>query len=69
MKVTFVEELENKNAWRECMFCKRCDSYKHIVHHQLQPTEEWWFECWNCERETAPAPTYKEAKERWIKGV
>lgn len=65
MKVTFVEEIEHKCAWRECMFCRRCDSYRFIVHHQTEPTEEWWLECFNCGRKTEPASDYKTAKERW----
>lgn len=65
MKITFIEEIEQKNAWRDCMFCRRCDSYKYILHHQTAPTEEWWYECWNCGRTTAPASDKQTAKKRW----
>lgn len=71
MKVTFIEEIEHKSVWRACMYCKRCDSYKIIVHHQLQPEtdRDWWIECWNCGYESTPAFDYNGAKEHWRKGI
>ena len=46
MKVTFVEEIEARKAWRECMACPQCNELKYNIHHQLQPYEAqgWWVE-------------------------
>ena len=67
MKIIFMEEIEDKHAWRECMFCRRCDSYHYKIHHQTEPETDkgWWLECCNCGRVTAPAPDRKTAIQRW----
>jgi len=70
MKVTFVEEIEARHAWREKMYCSRCTSGKYNIHHQLQPEigNCWWLECAECKYESKSAPTRALAIKQWIKG-
>ena len=50
MKVTFMEEIEAKHAWRESMYCPKCDCGNYRIHEQLQPEvkDPWWIDCPNC---------------------
>lgn len=67
MKVTFMEEIEAKHAWRECMYCPKCDSGTYRIHHQLKPetSDCWWIACPECGHESSPAPTREFAIKRW----
>ena len=67
MKVTFMEEIEVRKAWREPMCCPVCGDFKYNVHHQLKPetSECWWIECPNCGHESQPAPARDIAIARW----
>lgn len=67
MKVTFIEEIEARKAFTRRMTCPKCSGFKYSIHHQLQPQENWWFACDDCQYETIPTPEFKIAKERWAK--
>ena len=66
MKVTFIEELESKHAWRASMYCPQCDEGKYTIHHQFQPwPDEWWISCDNCGYELDHSPTRETTIMRW----
>lgn len=67
MKITFVEEIEARKAWRNSMCCPQCNEYKYKIHHQLKPETSlaWWLECDNCNYESEPMLTRGLAIERW----
>ena len=68
MKITFVEEIEARKAWRECMACPQCNELKYDIHHQLQPDNPasgWWLACPNCGFESPASPTREIAIARW----
>ena len=71
MKITFMEEIEVHHAWRECMYCKKCDNGTYRIHHQITPyTEEpWWLECENCGNESIHAPSKQIAIRSWKNDV
>ncbi len=67
MKITFMEEIEARRAWRECMACPRCDELKFNIHHQTSPQtyNDWWVSCPNCDFTADAAPTRKLALQNW----
>ena len=67
MKVTFMEEIEVKHAWRECMYCSNCNSGTYRIHEQIMPytDEPWWVECTECGYESRPSMTREGAIARW----
>ena len=67
MKVTFIEEIEARHAWRECMYCSKCDNGTYRIHHQTMPyvDEPWWVECASCGHEGKPSVTREGAINRW----
>ena len=67
MKVTFMEEIEARRAWRECMYCSKCNEGRYKIHHQLQPetSNAWWVECETCGFESPSAPTREIAITKW----
>lgn len=69
MKVTYVEEIEAKRAWRSCMGCAQCGELKFDIHHQVQPEilESWWVECPNCGHEGCHTLS-RDAAITWWKG-
>ena len=71
MKITFMEEIEAHHAWRECMYCKKCDNGTYRIHHQITPyaEEPWWIECPNCGYESKPSAIRSGAIARWKRGL
>lgn len=67
MKITYIEEIENRTAFSRKMYCPRCGSHIYNIHHQLQPETDrcWWIECDECGRESEGAITKKYAIEKW----
>ena len=67
MKVTYIEEVENRTALSRKMYCMKCGSHIYNIHHQLQPEVAncWWIECDECGHESESAPTKKLAIEKW----
>ena len=67
MKVTFIEEIEARRAWRANMYCPQCDEGTYKIHHQLKPesSHAWWLECCNCGFESYPSPSREIAIARW----
>lgn len=67
MKITFVEEIEARRAWRDCMGCMQCGELKYDIHHQLKPEEpdNWWIQCPNCGHESFHSPSREIAILRW----
>ena len=70
MKVTFMEEIEAKHAWRESMYCPQCDCGNYRIHEQLTPgtDEPWWIDCPNCGYEGGHSATRSGAISRWQRG-
>lgn len=69
MKVTYYEELEARKAWRNCMYCPKCDGYKYTIHQQLHPITRvaWWVQCDNCGYESMHCYSREEAIAHWKK--
>ena len=67
MKVTFLEEIESKHAWRDVSYCAKCNNGIYEVHHQLEPetSDCWWVMCPNCKREMPHMPTRAMALKYW----
>ncbi len=70
MKVTFMEEIEAKHAWRESMYCPKCDCGSYRIHEQLQPEvkDPWWIDCPNCGYESEHTYTRQGAIYNWQRG-
>ena len=71
MKVTYIEEIKSCHAWRESMYCSKCNEGKYKIHHQLKPETSmcWWIECENCGYESTPALTKYLAITNWRNNV
>ena len=69
MKITFIEEIEARRAWRDCMGCMKCGELKFDIHHQIQPKvgDCWWVQCPNCGHESTHAPSRNTAIVWWKK--
>lgn len=67
MKVTFMEEIEAKKAWRPGMCCRCCGSFLYEIHHQYEPKDEecWWIKCSDCGRLSPEVPTRELALSAW----
>ena len=67
MKVTFLEEVENRTAFSRSMYCPKCGSHIYNIHHQLQPQTDrcWWIECDECGHEGGSDLSKKFAIAKW----
>lgn len=65
-----MEEIEAKHAWRESMYCPKCDCGNYCIHEQLMPgtDEPWWVDCPNCGYEGRHSATRSGAINRWRRG-
>ena len=70
MKVTYLERIEYKLAWRRDMYCPKCGDHEYAVVEQLEPSTDtpWTVRCPMCEYETYASPTREVAIARWKQG-
>lgn len=66
MKVTYIEKVEDKIAFRPQYFCT-CGAHGYQIVEQLQPQTEyrWSARCSDCGRETPQYLLRKTAKLAW----
>lgn len=66
MKVTYLEQVENRIAFSRNMYCT-CGSHEYEIVKVLEPYMDapWFIRCPECGREIALSPTKEIAKERW----
>ena len=70
MKVTYLEQIEYKLAWRRDMYCPNCGDHEYAVVEQLEPNTDtpWTVRCPMCEYETKAFPTRETAIAYWKQG-
>ena len=67
MKVTYLEEIENRTAFSRKMFCPCCGSHMYQIVRQVEPiiNTPWYIRCEECKTEGPPAFTKGLAIVRW----
>ena len=67
MKVTYVEQIEQKFTLSKKMCCTVCGSHRYEIVKQLQPESPlpWKIRCSHCGVEGFDSPTQDIAIERW----
>lgn len=67
MKVTYMERIENRNAWSRKMYCGNCGAHEYTVVEQLEPYTKtpWKVRCPQCGYEGYEAPARDIAIARW----
>lgn len=67
MKVTYVEQIEQKFTLSKKMCCAACGSHRYEIVKQLQPESQlpWKIRCSHCGIEGFDSPTQDIAIERW----
>lgn len=67
MKVTYLERVETRLAWRRDMYCANCGDHEYEVVEQLEPPTDspWTVRCPMCGHEIAASPLREVAIARW----
>lgn len=67
MKITYMEKIENHNAWSRKMYCPNCGAHEYTIVEQIEPITDtpWHVRCPQCGFEGYESITREIAIARW----